>query len=75
MPKCAWLLLTSLLALLHHTIGLAATINFLLAAITWTLATPAALVAVASLSAWHLLNAHTPQAFRRRTPRPTPPTP
>lgn len=72
MPKCAWLLTGSLLALLNHTIGITATIGFLLAAVAWVLATPAALVAVASLSAWHLLNAHTPEAFRRRTRRPAP---
>ena len=66
MPKCAWLLIISLLTLLHHTIGVAATISFLLAAIAWIFATPAALVTVAALAAWHLLNAHTPRTARAR---------
>jgi hypothetical protein len=61
MPKCAWLLLGALALLLHHSIGVAATINFLLASVLWVLATPAALVAVAALAAWHLTNCHTPR--------------
>lgn len=65
MPRCAWLLIGSLLLLLHHAIGLAATVAFLLAAIAWTAATPAALIAVAALSAWHLTSCHDPR--RRRT--------
>jgi hypothetical protein len=65
MPKCAWLLIISLLAILHHAIGIAATVAFLLAAVVWVFATPAALIAVAALAAWHLLNTHAP---RRRTP-------
>lgn len=64
MPKCAWLLLITLTAILHHAIGIAATINFLLAAVLWVFATPAALIAVASVAAWHLLNAHTPHTAR-----------
>lgn len=64
MPKCAWLLTGSLLALLNHTIGITATIGFLLAAVAWVLATPAALVAVASLAAWHLMNFHGPRVTR-----------
>ncbi|WP_225811311.1 hypothetical protein [Streptomyces spinosus] len=66
LPRCAWLLIGAITLLLHHTIGTAATINFLFAALGWALSTPAVLVAVASLAAWHLLNAHTP---RRRTAR------
>lgn len=69
MPKCAWILIATLTAILHHAIGLAATIAFLLNAVLWVFATPAALVAVAALAAWHLLNAHTPHT-RRRTPAP-----
>lgn len=67
MPRCAWLLIGSLLLLLNHTIGLAATLGFLLAAVAWTITTPAALVAIASLAAWHLLGFHAPHR-RRRTP-------
>lgn len=64
MPKCAWILLVSLLAILHHAIGIGATLTFALSAIVWVFATPAALIAVASLAAWHLLNAHTPRTAR-----------
>jgi hypothetical protein len=60
MPKCAWLLIISLLAILHHAIGIAATVAFALNTVAWVFATPAALIAVAALAAWHLLNAHTP---------------
>jgi hypothetical protein len=67
MPKCAWLLIITLTAILHHAIGIAATINFLLAAVLWVFATPAALIAVAALAAWHLLNYHAPQPHRPRT--------
>lgn len=65
MPRCAWLLIGSLLLILNHTIGLPATINFLFAVITWTLTTPAALVTVAALAAWHLINYHAPRPRRR----------
>jgi hypothetical protein len=65
LPNCAWLLIGSLIALMHHTIGLAATIGFLLAATLWVLNTPAALVAIASLAAWHLTSCHTPRTARR----------
>jgi hypothetical protein len=68
MPKCAWLLTISLLAILPPPIGIAATIAFALSVVVWVFATPAALVTVAALAAWHLLNAHTPRA-RRRTVR------
>ncbi|MEU1445487.1 hypothetical protein [Streptomyces mirabilis] len=67
MPKCAWLLIAALTLILHHTIGVAATVAFLLNAVLWIAATPAALIAVAALAAWHLLNAHTPHT-RRRAP-------
>ena len=46
-----------------------ATIAFLFAAVGWVATTKAALVAVASLAAWHLLNAHTPRTRRPRTAR------
>lgn len=61
MPKCAWLLLITLTAILHHAIGVAATIAFALNTVLWIFATPAALIAVASLAAWHLTNCHTPR--------------
>lgn len=64
MPRCAWILLASLAALLHHTIGLAATVGFLLSAAAWVLATPAALVMVAALAAHHLLTYHAPRPAR-----------
>lgn len=64
MPKCAWVLTIALTAILHHAIGLAATIGFLLAAVLWVFATPAALVMVASLAAWHLMNFHGPRVTR-----------
>lgn len=60
MPKCAWLLITALTLLLHQTIGAAATVDFAFAVATWTATTPAALVIIASLAAWHLLNAPHP---------------
>lgn len=66
MPRCAWLLIGSLFALLHQTIGAAATVGFLLNAVLWVLNTPTALVAVAALSAWHLLNFHAPRPARAR---------
>lgn len=67
MPKCAWLLIATLALLLHHTVGIAETLNVALASIAWAATTPAALVIVAALAAWHLANAHTPNT-RRRTP-------
>lgn len=70
MPKCAQVLIGSLVLLLHHTIGTVATIGFLLAAVAWVLTTPAALVMVASLAAWHLLNFHAPRTTRARSRRP-----
>jgi hypothetical protein len=61
MPKCAQILLTALALLLNHSIGIAETLNFALATVVWTATTPAALVAVAALAAWHLTNCHTPR--------------
>ncbi|HEY9441642.1 MAG TPA: hypothetical protein VIQ25_00240 [Gemmatimonadales bacterium] len=69
LPKCAWILITAITLLLAQTIGLPATIAFLFAAVGWVATTKAALVAVASLAAWHLLNAHTPRTRRPRTAR------
>lgn len=69
MPKCAWLLTTSLLLLLNQTIGAAATLNFAFAAIGWIATTPAALVMAAALAAWHLTSAHTPRNLRRTPAR------
>lgn len=66
LPRCAWLLIGSLLLLLNQTIGAAATVGFLLAAIAWTITTPAMLVAIASISAWHLTSCHTPRTTRAR---------
>jgi len=65
MPRCAWILLISLAAIMHHAIGLAATVGFLLAAVLWVFQTPAALVMIASLAAWHLTSCHTPRTRRR----------
>lgn len=65
MPKCAWILIAALTLILHHAIGIAATIAFAFTVVAWIAATPAALIAVASLAAWHLLNAHTPHTHRR----------
>lgn len=61
MPKCAWLLLGALTLLLNHTIGLAETLNFALAAVVWAAGEPAALIAIAAVAAWHLTNCHTPR--------------
>lgn len=65
MPKCAWILIGSLLLILNHTIGAAATISFLFAVVGWTLTTVAPLVIIASLAAHHLLNYHAPRPTRR----------
>ncbi|MET7437019.1 hypothetical protein ACFYQQ_01140 [Streptomyces sp. NPDC005496] len=67
MPKCAWILIAALALILHHAIGIAATIAFAFDVLAWIAATPAALIAVAALAAWHLLNAHAPHT-RRRAP-------
>lgn len=68
MPKCAWILLAALFFLLSHTIGTAATLALPFQVAAWVIHTPAALVAVAALAAWHLLNYHAPRA-RRSTAR------
>lgn len=65
MPRCAWLLIGALTALLAHTIGTAATLAIPFQLLAWTLHTPAALVTIASLSAWHLLAYHAPRPRRR----------
>lgn len=64
MPNCAWILIGALAALLYHLVGLAATLNFAISAAVWVLTTPAALIAVASLAAWHLTSCHTPRTAR-----------
>lgn len=69
MPKCAWLLIGSLLLLLNQTIGAAATAAFLVGAVHWTLTTPAALVMIASLAAYHLTAYHAPRRARARVAR------
>lgn len=66
MPRCAQVLLGALTLLLHQTIGLTAALEITLAIVTWAVATPAALVIVASLAAWHLSNFHGPQPARAR---------
>lgn len=69
MPRCAWLLIGSLALILNHTIGLPATIGFAFAVVGWAATTPAALVMIASLAAWHLLSYHAPRSRRPRTLR------
>lgn len=61
MPKCAWLLLATLALLLHHSIGIAETLNLALAAVVWGATTPAVLISIGSLALWHLTNCHTPR--------------
>lgn len=67
MPKCAWLLIATLTLILHHAIGITATIAFAFDVLAWAAATPAALITIAAVACWHLLNAHTPRT-RRRAP-------
>jgi hypothetical protein len=67
MPRCAWLLIGALTLLAHHTIGLAAVIETAAAVTAWAVSTPAVLIAIASLAAWHLLNEHPPRTARART--------
>jgi hypothetical protein len=64
MPRCAWLLIGALTLLLHQTTGLAVVVEAAFAATTWAATTPAALIAIASLAAWHLLNEHPPRTAR-----------
>jgi hypothetical protein len=65
MPKCAWILIGSLFFLLSHTIGTAATVALPFQIAAWVIHTPAALVAVAALAAWHLTAFHAPRPRRR----------
>ncbi len=60
MPRCAWLLIGALTLLLHQTISLPVVLETAVALTAWTATTPAALVAIASLAAWHLCNAPHP---------------
>lgn len=61
MPRCAQVLLGALTLLLHQTIGLTAVVEAAFTVTAWAMTTPAALVAIAALSAWHLLNEHPPR--------------
>lgn len=67
MPKCAWLLIGAITLLLHQTIGLAAVLEAAISVTAWTASTPAALIAIAALAAWHLCNEHPPRTARART--------
>lgn len=67
MPRCAWLLIGALTLLAHHTIGLAAVVDAAFTVTVWAATTPAVLVAIASLAAWHLLNEHPPRTARTHT--------
>lgn len=67
MPRCAWLLIGALTLLLHQTVSLPVVLETAAALTAWTATTPAALVAIASLAAWHLLNEHPPRTARART--------
>lgn len=67
MPRCAWLLIGALTLLLHQTVSLPVVLEAAVALTAWTATTPAALVAIASLAAWHLCNAHPPRTARART--------
>jgi hypothetical protein len=59
-------LLGALTLLLHQTVGLATVVEATLAVTLWAASTPAVLVAIAAIAAWHLLNAHTPHPARAR---------
>jgi hypothetical protein len=61
MPRCAQLLIGALTLLAHHTIGLTVVLEVTAAVVAWAASTPAALIAIASLAAWHLLNEHPPR--------------
>ncbi|MBD9700673.1 hypothetical protein IHE56_00915 [Streptomyces sp. ID01-12c] len=61
MPRCAWLLIGALTLLLHQTIGIGVVLEATAGLAAWTATTPAALVTIASLAAWHLCNAHPPR--------------
>jgi hypothetical protein len=66
MPRCAWLLLGALTLLLHQTVGLTAVVEAAFTVTAWAITTPAALVAIAALAAWHLSNFHGPHPARAR---------
>jgi uncharacterized membrane protein len=66
MPRCAWLLIGALTLLAHHTIGLAVVLEATAAIVAWAVSTPAVLIAIAALAAWHLLNEHPPRTARAR---------
>lgn len=66
MPRCAWLLIGALTLLLHQTIGLAFALEIALAIVTWAVATPAVLIAIAGLAAWHLIHQHPPRTAHNR---------
>lgn len=65
MPHCAQVLLGALALFLHQTVGLAFALEVALAIVTWAVATPAVLIAIAALGFWHLTNCHTPRATAR----------
>lgn len=67
MPRCAQVLLGALTLLLHQTIGLIFALEIALAIVTWAVATPAVLIAIAALAFWHLTNEHPPRTARART--------
>ncbi|MFF7837580.1 hypothetical protein ACFZC6_01900 [Streptomyces ossamyceticus] len=67
MPRCAQLLLGALTLLLHQTVGLTAVVEAALAVTLWAATTPAVLVAIAALAAWHLMNEHPPRTARAHT--------
>ncbi|MEH0631733.1 hypothetical protein [Streptomyces stelliscabiei] len=66
MPRCAQLLIGALTLLLHQTIGLAVVLEAAAAALAWAVSTPAVLVAIAALAAWHLAYEHPPRTARAR---------
>lgn len=67
MPRCAWLLIGALTLLAHHTIGLGAVVDAAFAITMWAANTPAVLIAVAALAAWHLAYQHPPRTTRAHT--------
>lgn len=67
MPRCAWLLIGALTLLAHQTVGIPTVLEAAAAVTAWAASTPAVLVTIAALAAWHLLNAHPPRTARTRT--------
>lgn len=65
MPKCAWILLGAIAALLHTLGLLGAAANVVLAVAHYAVTEPPGLALVASLALWHL-STHTPKALRRQ---------